>query len=175
MAAESAAAGRRDGSHAGPPTWHKPLAEDRRKAKSASRGRRRRRLTRAVTWSFLLLGTTGLVCGGGLLAWSMVSVRADLWSIGLPTAILGQVILLIGLVMEVEGLWRDNHAAAAKLNDVDDTLRRIKSASLLDPAHGSVSNTFYSHLAGGASPQVLLTDLKSQIDLLADKIAESGR
>jgi hypothetical protein len=30
---------------------------------------------------------------------------------------------------------------------------------------------FYSHLADGASPQLLLTDLKSQLDLLAMKMA----
>ena len=47
----------------------------------------------------------------------------------------------------------------------------MRYSSLSAHVH-SPGETFYSHLAGGANPQLLLSDLKSQLDLLADKIGE---
>jgi len=35
------------------------------------------------------------------------------------------------------------------------------------------ASDFYAHYAGGANAQLLLTDLKGQLDLLAIKIAEN--
>jgi hypothetical protein len=178
-AADRSETDRRDAPHAGPPEWHRSLAEERRKAKSAARGNGRRRhgvFTRTVTWTVLLLGTTSFVCGVALLGWSMVSHQSELWTIGLPIAAVGQVALLVGLVLQIEGLWHDNHATVVKLNDVDDKLQELKTTTTqLDAAHGPAASTFYSHLANGASCQILLTDLKSQIDLLATKIADDGR
>ena len=42
---------------------------------------------------------------------------------------------------------------------------------MLGTTHGP-SAAFYAHWAGGAAPQILLTDLKSQLDLLAVKLAD---
>jgi hypothetical protein len=169
---------RHDAFHAGPPAWHQPLAEERRKAKSNASSKHNRRpiLSRLVTWSILLLGTGSFVCGGALLGWSTYSGRTELWNLGLPIAAVGQVALLVGLVLQIEALWHDNHKAVAKLNHVDEKLLALRNATtLLDASHGPVSSTFYSHLAGGANSQLLLSDLKSQIDLLAMKIAQEDR
>jgi hypothetical protein len=46
---------------------------------------------------------------------------------------------------------------------------------LWNASHGPASNLFYTHLANGAGSQLLLNDLKSQIDLLAMKIAQDDR
>jgi hypothetical protein len=112
------------------------------------------------------------VCGGVLLGWSLVTNRQELWTIGMPIALFGQIALLLGLLLKLDRLWRDNHRAAAKLDHVDEQLHQLKTATRMShTSHGLLSGAFYSHLADGASPQLLLTDLRSQLDLLASKIS----
>jgi len=160
--------------HAGPTAWHVPAGNSGKRRHPQNAGRDPG--SQMLTWLALLSGTMSLVCGGILLAWSMVAGRPELWSIGLPIAIGGQVVLLIGLVLLVDRLWSDNRAAAVKLNDVDEQLGELKTTTtLLGTSQGSAAGVFYSHFAGGASPQLLLTDLKSQLDLLAIKIARDDR
>jgi hypothetical protein len=38
--------------------------------------------------------------------------------------------------------------------------------------HSAPAQSFYAHMAGGASPQLLLADLKGQLDLLAVRMSE---
>ncbi len=97
-------------------------------------------------------------------------------AIALPVALIGQIALLVGLVMQLDRLWHENRAAAAKLDNVDQQLHELKTTTtLLGTAQGPSASVFYSHFAGGASPQMLLTDLKGQLDLLAVKIAQNER
>lgn len=48
----------------------------------------------------LFAGVTALVCGATLAGWSLVSDRAELWNIGLPTAMIGQLLLLAALASQ---------------------------------------------------------------------------
>lgn len=81
--------------------------------------------------------------------------------------------MLIGLVLQLDRFWHDNHHTAAKLDEVDEKLHDLKTtATLMNTIHGPSSAAFYTHLAGGANPQLLLNDLKSQLDLLAMKIGD---
>ena len=126
-----------------------------------------------VTWCVLTLGATGFACGGILLGWSLSTGRPELWTVGLPMALAGQIALLVGLVLQIDRLWHDNREAAAKLDNVDEQLHELKTTTtLLSTSQSPAATTFYSHLAGGAGPQLLLADLKSQLDLLAMKLAE---
>ncbi len=165
-------AARLDLGHTGPAAWHLPLA-----AKAARQGKsdpRRSSAAQAVlTWIALSLGTTTFVCGGILLGWSIVAERQELWTLGLPIALVGQVALLVGLLLQLDRLWRDSRHAAAKLDHVDEQIHELKTATtMLSTTHSSPASAFYSHLAHGASPQLLLADLKSQLDLLAVKIGQ---
>jgi hypothetical protein len=111
------------------------------------------------------------VCGGILMGWSVISNRPELWSVGLPMAAGGQIALLLGLVMQLDRLWHDSRQAASKLDHVDEQLHDLKAnATMMHNDHASPSGEFYTHLASGAGPHLLLTDLKSQIDLLAMKM-----
>jgi hypothetical protein len=165
---------RYDAAHAGPPTWHIPLAEQQRERRpdAIPAGKGRGLLWSMVTSLVLSVGTIGLVCGCGLLGWSLAEGRPELWSIGLPVAAMGQVALLVGLVLQIDRLWRHSHQTVAKLDLVDAQLHEIKTNTTLLGANQSPASTFYTHLAHGAGPQLLLTDLKSQLDLLAMKIAQ---
>jgi hypothetical protein len=164
---------RLDPPQAGPPAQHTSLSP--RSGKKQKSGKRRRAVSGAFTWSTIILGTMSLACGGVLLIWSLTTGRHELWNVGLPVAIVGQIALLAGLVLQIDRLWFDNRQAAAKLDDVDEQLHELKTTTmLLSTNQGAASTTFYSHLAGGAGPELLLTDLKSQLDLLATKIAQDG-
>jgi hypothetical protein len=125
-----------------------------------------------VAWSLALLGTAALVCGGVLVAWSLVAARTGLWNLGLPILLGGQAALLLGVVLHLERMWRNARAAGERLAEVDHELSDLRqTTSLLGNTHGAGSTTFFAHLAEGASPHLLLADLKGQMDLLAMKVA----
>lgn len=50
-------------------------------------------------WVLSGLGLSGLVCGCTLLVWSLASGRDELWTIGLPTALISQVVLICGILL----------------------------------------------------------------------------
>jgi len=169
------AASRIDLPHAAAPGWHSPAAGHSDKKRQADLGDPGA-VQGVFTWLALLLGATSFVCGGILLGWSLATGRHELWTIGLPVALAGQIGLVIGLVLQLDWLWRENREAAAKLEDVDEQLHELRATTtLLSASQGPATSTFYAHFAGGASPQLLLTDLKSQLDLLAMRIAQSER
>jgi hypothetical protein len=123
--------------------------------------RPKRRRSSPLVWSALALGLMAFVCGAVLLGWSLAVGRNDLWNLGLPIALVGQFGLLLGLLWQFDGLSEGNRQAADKLDDLN------KTAALISSAHSSPAQAFYVHMAGGASPHLLLADLKGQLDLLA--------
>jgi hypothetical protein len=119
------------------------------------------------------IGLMGFCCGGVLLGWSFLAGRADLWNLGIPIAVGGQIALLIGLVLQLERIWQNNRYAVEKLDEVDERLADMHhSQALLQVNHGSAAQAFYAHMADGANPSMLLADLKGQLDLLAVKLSE---
>jgi len=128
-------------------------------------------VTSIISWTAISLGVMALVCGGVLVGWSILGGRNDLWGLGIPIALGGQFALLLGLVLQLDRLWADSRNATAKLEQVDNKLRELKqTTTLLGTGHGTPA-AFYAHFAEGASPSLLLSDLKSQLDLLALKLS----
>ena len=129
-----------------------------------------------VAWLVLLIGLMGMACGGVLLGWSLIAGRQDLWPIGLPIALAGQIVLVMGFVLQMDRLWNDHSRTSAKLDHMDERLADLENTTaLLGTTHSTPAMSFYSHLAGGANPQLLLADLKSQLDLLALKMGRDSR
>ena len=160
-----------DLAHSAGPDWH--VSTVGRPADRWKPNGRRGTGSRVLMWLSVGLGTTSLVCGGILLGWSLASGRHELWDIGLPLALAGQITLLAGLVLQIDRLWHDNRTTTERLDNVGHELHELQtSTALLTTDRGPASSVFYSHLANGAGPRLLLSDLKSQLDLLADKIAE---
>lgn len=125
-----------------------------------------------LAWLFLLTGTMSLVCGGVLVAWSLYASRASLWNLGLPILLAGQAGLLLGVVLQLMRIWQNHRAAAERLAAVDRQLGDLEqTTTLLGNTYGAGSTTFFAHLAEGASPHLLLADLKGQMDLLAMKMS----
>jgi hypothetical protein len=125
-----------------------------------------------AAWLVLSLGLAVFSCGGVLLGWSFLGGREDLWPIGIPLALIGQAGLIVGLVLQLDGLWQTNRKTAMALSELDGELASVRQATtLLTSSQASGGQSFYVHMAEGASPQLLLADLKGQLDLLAQQLA----
>lgn len=130
-----------------------------------------RRASRAAR-AILSLGTITFGFGAGLLVWSLVETRPELWNIGLPIAAVGQVTLLLALAVQLERIWRQNRDNAEQLARVERRLVELRrTAAQANVTHGTAAQAFYSHLADEAHPQMLLADLKGQMDLLAERFS----
>jgi hypothetical protein len=129
-----------------------------------------------AAWLLLSLGLATFVCGSVLLGWSFAADRADLWSLGLPLTLAGQAGLILGLVMQLEGLWRSTRQTDQTLSDLDGQLSQLRHATtMLSTTHSTPAQSFYAHMAEGANPQLLMADLKGQLDLLAQQMAANQR
>jgi hypothetical protein len=156
-----------DAPHAAVPSWHARPTQG-----EAQRPRRKRRGA-FFSWAMLSLGLMTFVCGAVLVGWSFFGGRSELWGLGLPLVLVGQAALIVGLVFQLDGLWQSNRETSRTLDELDDQLHDLRHATtLLNTAHSGGARSFYAHLAEGASPQLLLADLKGQMDLLAMRLAQ---
>lgn len=167
-----------DAAHGGPLGWHCPEAMRARadRKRRAAGPRAPEAWLPVLTWLVLALGLMGSACGGALLAWAAASGRQELWAVGIPVGIGGQIVLVLGLILQLDRLWHDNRHTAEKLDHVDERLDDLnKTTTLLGAGRGVPSSAFHSHMTTGPSAQLLLADLKSQLDLLAVKLAKADR
>ncbi len=137
---------------------------------------RRRPVGTVLAWSVLSLGLVAFVFGGALLAWSFIATRGDLWCWGMPLTLVGQALLLVGVVLQIDGLWQKNTQTAEALDELDEQIFSLRhTTTLLGTTHSSPAQSFYAHVVGGASPHMLLADLKGQLDVLAMRLAQERR
>lgn len=130
----------------------------------------------SLAWGILAISLATFACGAVLLGWSFAADRSDLWPIGLPLALIGQAGLIIGLMLQLDGLWQSSRHTAATLDELDGELSRVRHATtLLTTTKNASAQSFYAHMAEGASPQLLLADLKGQLDLLAQQMASQRK
>jgi hypothetical protein len=122
-------------------------------------------------WMLLTIGLMAFACGTTLLIWSWLESRDDLWKLGLPITIGGQASLLIGLVLHLERIWQNSRLAVVKLAAVDEQLRRLERESAAANLTHGTAQAFYHHMATSASPEILLADLKGQLDLLSHEVS----
>jgi hypothetical protein len=146
--------------HSEPPEPH--VYKPRASARSAT-------VPRLTTW----FGLTVFACGAFLLTWSFVEDRLELWTAGVPITVVGQIILLIGLALQLERVWQNSQAAVRRLQLVDSQLDRLERSTNLMCSTGGASG-FYAHMAQQASPHMLVANLKGQLDLLAESMAKRG-
>jgi hypothetical protein len=124
-------------------------------------------------WPALMLGMMAFTCGGVLLGWSFATGRGDLWTYGMPAVLAGQGLLVLGLVLQLEGLWQSNRDTKETLDTIDRDLSELRHATaLLSTTHSTPGQSFYAHMAEGASPHLLLADVKGQLDVIAMRLSE---
>lgn len=121
-------------------------------------------------WTILALGLMALVCGGVLLGWSILGRRADLWPVGLPIALAGQVALVVGLILQIDRLRHDYRTPPGSVRAQGTRGERRPDNHSPDLAHplGPV-------IPFDDSRWARLAELKCQIDALTDRDGESNR
>ena len=129
-----------------------------------------------LAWGVLSLGVMAFVFGGALLGWSIWTGRQQLWTLGLPFALGGQAALILGLVLQLDGLWQSNGQATHALQDVEEQIDELRqTTALLASSQGDPSDGFYAHIAeANAAPNLWLHGLKGQLDVLARRLANDA-
>jgi hypothetical protein len=156
--------------HPAPARWH--VEREMNAALPAAAGSPDQPQTNLAAWLILSLGVAIFACGAVLLGWSFLAARPDLGPVGMPLALIGQAALILGLVLQLEGLWHSSCSTAQALTQLDGELQTVRQAATsLSTLRTGKSQSFYAQLAEGASPQLLLADLKGQLDLLAQQVA----
>lgn len=120
-----------------------------------------------LAWSCLSLGVMALACGAVLLIWSFAANRGDLWSLGLPLAIIGQAGLVVGLLLQLDGLWKNTRRTQQTLSQLGDRLLELHRAA----PPNAPAESFRAQLSQPLSPHLQLADLKGQLDALSRQMA----
>lgn len=121
------------------------------------------------TWLVLSLSFMAFAGGGVLLGWSTFFNRGDLWSFGLLSAFAGQAGLLFGLVLFLERLWREGRQATTQISEVDQRIGDLQQSAALH------QSSLHARHDSPASPHLLVSDLKHQLDVLARQLPDSRR
>ncbi|GAB6165607.1 hypothetical protein JCM19992_16070 [Thermostilla marina] len=96
------------------------------------------------TWPILAIGLMATVCGAVLEGWAILASRPELSNYGIPIALCGIVVLLIGLVFQMDRLGQVGESTARKLSELDEALVDVDLDSLDDefelsaPAHSEL-------------------------------------
>jgi hypothetical protein len=132
---------------------------------------RRTEGSQITAWLIVITGALALVAGLVMIGWSIWAEQTISWNMALGLTLGGQGMLILGLVLVVSRLWRSSRHAATKLQDVHARLGQLQytADSLLAMRSGGAP-AFYADLVRGASPQVLLANLKGQVDQLATRL-----
>ena len=124
----------------------------------------------------LAIGLGVFVCGAALIVLSLVNQRPQLWQLGLPMVLGGQVAVLAVVIWQLDAVWNGNRATFVALHAMDEQLRQLRGEwTQLQQQGDAEEQPFYRHLAEGASSDVLLADLKDQIDVLSQHLAQARR
>jgi hypothetical protein len=102
--------------------------------------------------------------------------RPDLWQLGWAIAPGGLFAMVIGLLLRLERVWTYQRATCERVTEMDRKLRELEQTTRLLSTQvsrraASPSQTFYTHLAHGATPHMLVSDIQGQLDLLAQRLA----
>ncbi len=128
-----------------------------------------------LPWIVLALGLGVFVCGAALIVLSLMQQRPQLWQIGLPMVLGGQMAVLAVVIGQLDAVGNSNRATFVALHAMDDQVRQLRDEWKQLQQSESDEQPFYRHLAEGASTDVLLADLRDQIDVLAEHLGDTKR
>lgn len=160
-----------------PAALHAPKPETSDAQRHAERSRQVRvqrtseRRMQVVAWFALVFGL-GLAVGGvGLMGMGMFGEHSVFWRWGVGVTLAGQAILIAGLVKALMSLWGSSRAASRRIAEMQRELAEVgRTAEAIIAQRPGGSSGFYGELARGASPALLLANLKGQIDHLATRL-----
>jgi hypothetical protein len=113
--------------------------------------------------------------GVGMGCWSLLARIVEYWFIALAAALVGQGLLILGLVMVATRLWRESRLANSRLQEMHGQLHQVqRTAETIVGLRNGSAPAFFAELARGSSPQLLLASLRGQLDQLAARMASDG-
>jgi hypothetical protein len=115
--------------------------------------------------SFLLFAVGALVW-----AWSLWHGQPAFWHLGALCALAGEAGLVFSLAVHLLGDARHDGADEERLLAINEQLRELQHSSL--GVDGDEERTFYAQLAAGASPHLLLSNLRQRLDRLAEQLKQ---
>ena len=118
----------------------------------------------------------GALTGAGF--WLASTLTPAVW-LGIwawPVAAAGQAILLLGVSWQLERISLANRVTRDELESVSAQLLELRQATSRPSGQAAISSTHnYAHPAEVSSDQMLLADVKSQLDLLALRMSRGQR
>jgi hypothetical protein len=118
------------------------------------------------TWTTVTAGAAALACGIGLLVCGWLSRRPELQTIGLPITLLGQGAVLVGMLVQLDHVWRDNRRTDDKLSRFQRQLENLENLAAdlqtVAPRRHGVSTP--------TTQQRTLADLKQRLETLSHRL-----
>ncbi len=122
-------------------------------------------------WGVANCGAMLLGLGIGLIIWATYGGRTLLWGPAIATTIAGQGLMIVGLLQLLANLWSAARHTSAKLTQIHDDLRRVRRTTEESAGRQHATATgFYAELSGGATSEVLLGNLRGQLDQLSARL-----
>jgi hypothetical protein len=144
-----------------------PTAAERARQPEKSRNNGEQRFA----WFMVTCGVAAFLAGLGTIGCSLAFERPELWDWGVITTFSGQGLLIFGLVAVLGSLWTNGRQSTRKLQEVNSRLVDIQRTSeMIAGLRNSGTPSFYTELARGSSPEMLVANLKGQLDQLATRL-----
>lgn len=125
----------------------------------------------AFAWLLASFGAGCIGLGIGLGAWALVGGRDEFWNPAVAAALGGQGLLIIGLLQLLSSLWNAARQAAGKLSLMHDEIRRLRRTAEESAGRNNPSAAaFFADLAREAPAEVLVGNLRGQLDHLASRL-----
>jgi hypothetical protein len=120
----------------------------------------------------IMAGVAGFMGGAGLLVWAAAFQLAGPWQWGMTATIAAEGALILGLTWMAGRLWRNSRRLNRQLEGVEGQLHDVERLTgSLASSRMSCSQHYYDHFNQGASSQMLLANLRGQVDQLAERMA----
>ncbi len=112
-------------------------ASGRRKRESTGEIAKPAARTNSVSWAVVSLGLAVFVCGAILVGIAVVQGRTDLWQIGLPMVLGGQVAVIAVVIGQLEAVWQSNKATFLALHAMEERIGSWQKSSEVDRREGA--------------------------------------
>ncbi len=127
--------------------------------------------TQLVAWSASFVGGGLLLAGGCIIAQSLVTSHVNWWSWGLGCVLVGQSLLVVGLLRVLVSLWLATRDSQQRLNLAHQQLIELRRSTdaLVGERHPTAAS-FFANLSREANPHMLLASLRGQLDELVSRM-----
>lgn len=133
-----------------------------------------RTTTSLLAWIALSMGGLVTILAGIVLGFESCSGQKLFLNHGLSYLVGGEASLIVGLLLQLERISRNCSRARRAIAELDEQVEELRRAAVLGSrSHVAHAPPLYSHLATGASSHLLWTELSSQLDRLAMRVAHA--